>query len=247
MGFLNFLLKAVVSFLFCIALFALVFSAATAKITSHEKMIDIFSEAMTSMNISTSMNMKEIVEKICSEQTSQELFQNVSIDCEKAKNASDKEIAKILASSIINKNYYSECSGINCLKEKGIAGIATQGFNSFLKSIFVYIAIATAFLAFLFIILSKGIASGIRGIGTNVFLSGLPFFLFKYANKEIEKKVPQQIIPILSKITTIFSEYFFILVVAGASLFVLGILLGIFRKTEKKKKEKKQTEEKEEE
>jgi len=242
MGILRALGKSVVSVMLCICLALTVLSFSFAQITSESFMKPVFKDIIISQtNGTTSLeeNYPSIL-KACEGKENIDFPMDkdiLTLKCSDIISAGKEGITGVFAEAVFNKTYYTECSGLDCLKSQGnIPAFLTSGFNLFLKSIRIYFIIISAVFAVLLVLLAKGIPSKFMSLGYCFAVSGLPYLILPSIAKNVN--MPGFNLLIQGFISVI-SKNFLLVLATGVALFAVGIILKFAVGKRKKKSKKK--------
>ena len=241
MGILRAIGKYVVSIILCLCISFAILSISFAQITSDSFMKPLVKDIISSQaNSSSIASQYSFALDACKGKESINFpieAGTVVLNCSDVKAAGKDGFVGVFADSVFNKFYYSNCSGLNCLKSTaGLPGFLTSGFNLFLKRIQIYfIAIALIF-GILLLLLAKGIPSKFISLGSCFISSGIPYIILPYAMKNVNMKGFESI---ASKIISAISQNFLVVLVTGIVLLIIGTTIKFIPKGKAKKKEKK--------
>ena len=218
-----------------IALFLVISTG--AYFSSRDVALPLFSEiAVSQISESQIKESYENINSTCQEQNREIIETNVNnqtikINCTRLERgpAEIKVIFKEqIATPMFDSFYYAKCKNIECIN-LGPQGWLSESLHNFLSSIQgIAFAIVIIFAAIV-ILLSKGIAGKLLGLGIPVLISGIPYFSMKGVQETTRASIPSgaaaPIAIVLDSIFSFVSLRLLILLVLGALLIAAGLIV----------------------
>jgi len=212
--------------LFALSLIFLISVHSFAQFTEYDNL----KQAVTNIiepNIESKLNYTDVL-RICGYQKKIEVYienvGNVSVACDRIKEAGQEKFLSLFTDAIFDKLYSKEytCDFIGCLSEQPLVMVSSYA-NSFFKSLELPLIMSTIILAIFYLMLEETNIKRLKGFGYTLLVSGIQFFVLYYIKDFFLKQA--EILAILNSLFSSMIFYYTLALVFGAVLFTAGYIL----------------------
>lgn len=175
--------------------------------------------------------------------------QKVFVKCSDIKSGTAKDLTKLVAKELFDNMYYKNysCKFVECIQQGGQEAssvIFSAHANNFFKNIQTYLWIGTIVFGLIFLVAIETWSGRLKGFGTSLLFTSIPFFAFVYIKDLLIPKQLIQNLPIeamgtvnnvINQIFTSMSNIFLVILIAGIILTVSGYVLAYKERKSKKK------------
>lgn len=251
MGLIRGIGKAVGGFLFTTFLIFSILMMALIQLTEYNSLKSTMSSLLL-QQIDTKQieQIYPILSMQCANRNTVELpygEEKIILKCSDIK--SKEDLQNLVTTSFFDGIYYKkyDCGFIECLQQPGegsLLVLLSFHAHNFFKGLQYTMLIGTGIGAIIMLVSIESWPGRLKGFGTSLLVTGLPYFVFNYlVGPLIQKSLPIQISsaisPTVNKILSLMSTNFLIILVIGIVLTVTGYIVVRLEKKEKPKKKKK--------
>jgi hypothetical protein len=157
--------------------------------------------------------------------------QNISVKCSEIENSKPKDLTKLVAVKTFDDMYYKQydCKFIECVQkgEGSLFIILSAHANNFFKTAQVYLWVLTFIFGALLILSIETWADRLKGVGTSLILTALPFFFLNYlADFFVPKGVMQSLPPqVANSVNNLIGQLVNSTFINYLIVFVIGVIL----------------------
>ena len=211
--------------LFTLSLIFLVSVHSFAQFTEYNNLKQSVIRIITP-NIEPKLNYGDVL-RICEYQEKVEIYVeevgNISVACDKIKEAGQEKFLSLFTDAIFDKIYWKEyaCDFIRCLSEQPLV-IVSRYANSFFKSLEIPSMLSTIILSIIYILLEETNSRRLKGLGYILLVCGIQFFLLYYIKDFFIKQA--SIAEILNSLFSNMTPYYTLALIFGACLLTAGYI-----------------------
>ncbi len=222
--------KIIGGFLLAVFLSMLLSTLAFSQITSYNNIKPIAEQAIKKQISSDGANLTQaqgLLVLYCKNSKSEKVnIPNTEINVSCADLISGKDMISLMTENMLNSIYYKNytCDFLNCIKTSPLV-LLSEKANKFFNDVSMILFVITIISAAILYFSCDSLKSRLKAIGSCLFVSGLPYFLFLGINNI--PLVPKEFMPAITELMKPIQMYFLIVLAIGILMLVAGFIVGM--------------------